>query len=157
MRLNPKYTAIFLATTFLTACGNAATAPEAQSKTSQSSTSQAAASAVVPQVEKVLTPMERGAKLAKRCTVCHSYAEGGGHKVGPNLWGFLGSKAASKDGFNYSKAMMESGITWDEASFNAYIESPRTYIPGNRMAFVGLKKAEDRADLLLYLKSQTTP
>lgn len=153
MRLNPKYTTLILAATLLAACGNANTASAPKAETSQAATQEAPAAVV----EKVLTPMERGAKLAKRCTVCHSYAEGGAHKVGPNLWGFLGSKAASKDGFNYSKAMMESGITWDEASFKAYIENPKGYVPGNRMAFVGVKKAEDREDLLLYLKSQTTP
>jgi len=60
-----------------------------------------------------MSPMERGAKLYKRCRACHTLDEGGRHKVGPNLWGIYGSKAGSKDGFNYSKAMAASDVVWD--------------------------------------------
>ena len=104
-----------------------------------------------------MTPLERGAKLYKRCRACHTLDEGGRHKVGPNLWGIYGSKAGSKDGFNYSKAMAASEVIWDDASMDAYIRKPSEFIKGGRMSFVGIKKQEDRDALFLYLKAETTP
>jgi cytochrome c len=63
--------------------------------------------------------------------------------------------AGTQDGFNYSKAMRASGIVWDDETMSAYIENPRTYIPGNRMSYVGIRKEEDRQALLLWLKAQS--
>lgn len=104
-----------------------------------------------------LTTMERGAKLYKRCKTCHTLEDGGKHKVGPNLWNIYGAKAGSKDGFNYSKVMAASEIIWDDTTLDAYIKKPSEFMKGNRMSFVGIKKAEDREALLLYMKAQTTP
>ena len=101
--------------------------------------------------------MERGAKLYKRCKACHTLEDGGKHKVGPNLWDIYGAKAGAKDGFNYSKVMAASDIIWDDTTLDAYIKKPSEFMKGNRMSFVGIKKAEDRAALLLYMKAQTTP
>jgi len=102
------------------------------------------------------TPMERGAKLYKRCKACHTLNESGKHKVGPNLWGVYGSKAGSKEGFKYSKVMTASEVIWDDATLDAYIKKPSEFMKGNRMSFVGLKKEEDRKAVLLYMKAQTT-
>ncbi|MGB0906938.1 MAG: c-type cytochrome [Maricaulaceae bacterium] len=102
-------------------------------------------------------PLARGAKLYKRCVSCHSLEEGGRHKVGPNLWELFGSTAGTREGFAYSKAMKASALIWDEDTLNGYIENPREYMPGNRMSYVGLRKAEDREALLAYLKRETSP
>ena len=104
-----------------------------------------------------LTPMERGARIYKRCQSCHTLEEGGKHRVGPNLWDIYGSKAGSKEGFAYSKAMLASGVTWDEDSMDQYMTRPKEFMPGNKMSFIGLKKAEDRAAVQAYIKAKTTP
>ena len=74
-----------------------------------------------------------------------------------NLWDIYGAKAGAKEGFNYSKVMAASDIIWDDATLDAYIQKPSEFMKGNRMSFIGIKKAEDRADLLLYMKAETTP
>ncbi|MDB2439370.1 cytochrome c family protein [Hellea sp.] len=104
-----------------------------------------------------LTPMERGAKLYKRCKACHTLDEGGKHKVGPNLWNVYGAQAGSKEGFKYSKVMAASDVIWDDATLDAYIQKPSKFMKGNRMSFVGIKKAEDRDAVLLYMKAKTSP
>lgn len=104
-----------------------------------------------------IDPLARGAKLYKRCQSCHSLDQEGRDKVGPNLWAIYGRTAGTKEGFKYSAAMAESGIVWDDASMDGYIENPRKYLPGGKMAFAGLRKAEDRAALWAYIKAETTP
>jgi len=68
-----------------------------------------------------------------------------------------GSTAGQRDDFAYSKAMSASGIVWDMDTLSAYIENPRKYMPGNRMSYAGLRKAEDRAALLVFLQRETQP
>jgi len=95
-----------------------------------------------------------GEKVFKKCAVCHSLEEGT-NKVGPSLHGIFGRTAGHVDGFKYSKVMAESGIVWDESTIDAYLADPKGYLPKNRMAFAGLKKETDRADLIAYLKANT--
>ena len=95
-----------------------------------------------------------GKKVFRKCQACHVVNKEQ-NRVGPHLVGIMGRAAGAVDGFKYSKAMAESGITWDDATLDAYLENPRGYIKGNRMAFPGLKKAEDRADVIAYLKEAT--
>lgn len=102
-----------------------------------------------------MTSLERGRILYKRCRACHTLGEGERHKVGPNLWGIYGATAGAREDFNYSKAMTASGVVWDDDTLSAYIEKPSTYMPGNRMSFAGLRKPEDRAAVLEYLKAET--
>ena len=106
-------------------------------------------------VKAEMTNLERGAILWKRCRSCHTLAEGERHKVGPNLWGVFGQAAGAREDFNYSRAMKASGIVWDDATMDAYLEKPAAYIPGNRMTYAGLRKPEDRAAVIAYLKSET--
>ncbi|MGD9670633.1 MAG: cytochrome c family protein [Hyphomicrobiaceae bacterium] len=90
-----------------------------------------------------------GESVFKKCKACH--ATDGKNKVGPHLDGVLGRKAGSVDGFNYSEAMKNSGITWNEAELDKYLKDPKADIPGNKMVFVGIKDDADRADLVAYL------
>jgi cytochrome c len=86
-----------------------------------------------------------------RCAICHTVAKGGGNGVGPNLFDVMGRKAASMPNFYYSQALKSSGITWTPDKLDAWIKSPATLVPGNRMAFSGLDNPQQRADLIAYL------
>ncbi len=99
---------------------------------------------------------EKGAKVFKKCMACHAVV--GKNKVGPALNGIVGAPAASVEGFKYSKAMMaaaEEGLVWDTATLSNYLENPRKAIKGNRMAFVGLKKPQDQADVIAYIEAES--
>jgi len=92
-----------------------------------------------------------GEKVFNQCKTCHSL-EAGKNMVGPSLAGVFGRKAGTVPGFSYSSAMKDSGIVWDEKTMDKYIENPKTFIPNNKMAFVGVKKPEQRADVIEYLE-----
>jgi cytochrome c len=77
------------------------------------------------------------------------------NRVGPYLHGIIGRPAGTAEGFTYSPAMKDSGIVWDEVTIAEYVTDPKAYIPGNRMAFPGLKKQEDVANLMAYLAEAT--
>lgn len=93
-----------------------------------------------------------GEKVFKKCKACHSLAAGE-NKVGPTLAGIIGAPAGTVDGFKYSDSLASSGVLWDDASLDAYLAKPKEFIPGNKMAFPGLKKPEDRANVIEYIKS----
>jgi cytochrome c len=96
----------------------------------------------------------KGQNVFKRCQACHVLNQPQ-NRVGPHLVGIVGRPAGAVEGFNYSPAMKGSGKTWDEATLDAYLADPKGYLPGNKMAFPGLKKPEERADLIAYLKQAT--
>jgi cytochrome c len=99
--------------------------------------------------------IKRGETLYFQCRACHSMNEGGPHKVGPNLWGVFGRKAGEAPGFTYSDAVKNSDIVWSTETISAWLEQPADYLPGNIMVFVGVKKPQDRANLIAYLKANT--
>lgn len=94
----------------------------------------------------------KGEKIFAQCRACHSVQEGQ-NRVGPSLYGVVGRTAGTVPGFNYSKANKESGVTWTEDVLFRYLEAPQQFMPGTRMAFAGLKQAQDRADIIEYLRS----
>lgn len=94
-----------------------------------------------------------GEKVFNQCKACHT-VQAGQNRVGPSLHGVVGRKAASVEGFNYSPAMKASGLTWNAESLDKYLADPKAAIPGNKMAFAGLKKPEDRANVIAYLSQQ---
>ncbi|OTB11972.1 hypothetical protein K445DRAFT_321445 [Daldinia sp. EC12] len=99
---------------------------------------------------------KKGANLFKtRCAQCHTLKEGEGNKVGPALHGLFGRKSGQVEGFSYTDANKQKGVTWDENSLFEYLENPKKYIPGTKMAFGGLKKEKDRNDLITFLKEST--
>ena len=96
---------------------------------------------------------EAGKAIFGKCKACHQIGEGAKNAVGPNLTGVIGRKAGAVEGFTYSEAMKNSGLTWDEATFKEYIENPKKKIAGNKMVFMGVADATDRDNLTEYLKT----
>ena len=99
--------------------------------------------------------VKKGEKVFKRCKACHK-VEDGKNGVGPHLFGIVGRHVAGVDGYKYSSAMTEyaSGdAVWDEARLTAYLTKPKDEVPGTKMAFAGLKKEKQIADLITYLET----
>ena len=99
--------------------------------------------------------IDAGKKVSSKCTACHGFNSGGGNRIGPNLWAILGKAKAEATGFNYSDALKGLGGVWSVDDMNLWLKSPKKYAPGNSMAFVGLRKDKDRANLLAYLNSMS--
>lgn len=93
-----------------------------------------------------------GETVFAQCRTCHLLEEGK-NGVGPSLYNIIGRASGSIEGFNYSDANASSGVTWTEEVMFEYLEAPREFMPGTRMAFPGLKDAQDRADVIAYLQT----
>lgn len=95
----------------------------------------------------------KGQNIAKACAACHSFGKGEGAKVGPNLWGIVNRKRASMAGFSYSDAMTAKGGEWTYEDLNRFLWSPKKFVAGTKMGFIGLKKPDERAAVIAYLKT----
>lgn len=98
---------------------------------------------------------EKGEAVFAKCKACHE-VEKGVNKVGPTLKGVVGRKVASVEGYKYSEAMAAKGaegMVWDDANLATYLADPKAFVPKTKMAFAGLKKPEDVADVIAYLKA----
>ena len=102
----------------------------------------------------ITADIDRGAKIFKKCASCHNVGKGEGAKVGPGLYGVVGRAKGIFAGFSYSEAMKAKGGIWDRDAINQFITKPKDYLTGTKMAFAGLKKPQDRADVILYLESK---
>jgi cytochrome c len=97
--------------------------------------------------------VDAGKAVYGQCRACHQVGENAKNSVGPQLNGLFGRKAGSVAGYNYSEANKQSGLTWDEKTFNEYIQDPKAKIPGTKMVYAGLKDEQKIKDLTAYLKS----
>ena len=114
--------------------------------------------------EKVIEPIslllasasvDKGQKIFKKCSACHTYNKEGANKVGPNLWNLINSPKANVEGFAYSKELAEFGGQWGYEELAQFLYKPKEYIKGTKMNFGGLKKVQDRANLVLFLRDQS--
>tara|TARA_R110002110_G_scaffold3104_13_gene15951 strand:- start:1086 stop:1484 length:399 start_codon:yes stop_codon:yes gene_type:complete len=104
--------------------------------------------------------LAKGKKIFARCKACHTLEEGGPDRIGPNLYGIIGRTAGTKEGFKYSDAMKQKGadgLVWDDDTLMTYLEKPSDMVPSTNMAFPGLKKEEDRHNVVAYVESETSP
>jgi len=95
----------------------------------------------------------KGQTLFKTCATCHTDDAGGANKVGPNLWGIVGRKVGAHEGFTYSAAMAAHGGDWTYQELSAFLAAPAKHVPGTKMTYAGLKKVQDRADVIAYLRT----
>jgi cytochrome c len=98
--------------------------------------------------------VDRGKQLyQQQCFTCHTIDKGGVNKVGPNQWAVVGRKKASHEGFSYSSALQQKGGEWTYEDINHMIFKPQAFVRGTKMAFAGLPKEQDRADIIAFLRT----
>jgi cytochrome c len=97
--------------------------------------------------------VERGESEFRVCRVCHKADRSGSHTIGPNLWGVVGRRPASREGYAYSQSLAAKGGTWSYAELARYLHDPRGAVPGNRMAFRGIVDETKVANLIAYMRT----
>ena len=97
----------------------------------------------------------KGEQVFKKCTSCHTINSGGANGIGPNLYGIVGEGVGTgHPGFAFSEALKSHGGSWDFDTLDAWLHNPKKFAPGTKMTFAGLGKAEDRANLMVYMNAQ---
>ena len=97
--------------------------------------------------------VKKGEKVYRKCVACHSIKKGARHKIGPNLFGIVDSPSGNALDYTYSKAMKMANLTWDEGTLNKFIKNPKKLIKKTKMSFAGIRKHDQRANLIAYLKT----
>ena len=159
------------ATILLAACGGGAddTAPSAQNSVENPVSSADSSPTTTPVAAEIDTSeafaalpepyasadYNRGRRTFKLCQSCHTLNEGGANLVGPNLYGIFGRGIGAVEGFTYSKAVQESDIVWTPEILAEWLESPRNFLPGNKMSFAGVRKPDDRTAVIAYIMAET--
>lgn len=110
----------------------------------------AAAPAAAPPFSSLKGNAAAGEKVFAQCKACH-VTDKGVNRVGPSLFGIVGRKSGTVPGYNYSTANKNSGVTWTPQVLYTYLENPRKFMPGTKMAFAGIKNPQQRADVIAYL------
>lgn len=138
-------------------------AAESAAPTEQAAPEQAAAAtpspaeapAPAPDIATLLAAAdaEAGAKVARKCSACHTFDKGGANRVGPNLWNIVDRPMGSHEGYNYSSAMAGESGNWTYEKLNHFLASPKDFVPGTKMTFAGIKDDKDRTDLIAYLRT----
>jgi cytochrome c len=118
----------------------------------------AAATATVAVADPILgllatASVEDGMRAFRKCAACHTPDKGGANRVGPNMWDIVNAKKGHADGFAYSQALLDKGGNWNYASLNLFLYKPKEYIAGTKMNFAGIKDAQERANVIAYLRS----
>lgn len=153
---------IALATFALTGCGQGSettpaggeTAPAVPARPAPTAAEKAAILATLPAPYNE-ADLDNGRRAFARCRSCHTISEGGPNMTGPNLYGVFGRRAGVQPGFNYSAAMKSADFIWDGEQLDNWLESPRTFLKGNKMSFAGIPDATDRRDVVAFLKVET--
>lgn len=97
-----------------------------------------------------------GKRAYNKCRACHTLTDTDKPRPGPHLENIFGRGSASVDSFKYSQALKDANLVWDEATLDTWLQSPRKFLPGNRMTFVGIRNENERKALLAYLKANTS-
>ena len=100
---------------------------------------------------------EAGRRVFAQCRSCHTIDAGGGNRVGPNLHGVFGREIGAAEGFTYSQPVQDANFVWDADHLDHWLANPRTFLPGNRMAFAGVRDETQRRDVIAYLMAETAP
>ena len=111
----------------------------------------------ITNLETIMTvgDIERGRKLYIQCRACHSLKPNETNRIGPSLYGIINQPAGSIEGYEYSEALKQSNVYWNLDNLDQWIEKPYEMIPGNKMVFSGMRKKQDRNDLIAYIIDQT--
>lgn len=134
--------------------GTVEEAPAEAAETAEAAPEAEAAGEASPMVAMVAAAdPATGEARFRQCAACHTVDQGGQNRVGPNLWDVFGADVGHHEGFNYSDALLGLEGIWTVDKLDAYLENPRAAAPGNRMAFAGLRSADDRAAVIAYLRS----
>lgn len=100
---------------------------------------------------------EAGRRVFAQCRSCHTIDAGGGNRVGPNLNGVFGREIGTAEGFTYSQAVQDANFVWTAEQLDHWLQNPQTFLPGNRMAFAGVRDETQRRDLITYLMVEAAP